>query len=185
MVRTALLAGMLLLLVLPGCGGGDSADDATSTSTRKGGASRSSSTEDPYSSGSSSTPPTGQRVSFRDLHVGRDDYVGERVDVDGTVFFFETCPPSDETGQAAPCVLTGYLAAPGSTQLNASDLDDAIALSEDGRSVSCSATQARNGACPGWRHAARYRIVATVAHQVLGGRETTYIELEVLSKTPA
>jgi hypothetical protein len=67
--------------------------------------------------------------------------------------------------------------------LTPSDLPEAIPLAEGGHLLSCDEGTESPPACGDWLAAARYMVVGTVERQVLGGRETALLQLDVLSKT--
>lgn len=124
---------------------------------------------------------TGSPVSFVDLARRRTELVGTTVEVTGRVLFYGRCPPPDQ--QATGCQLSAYLVEQERDDLQAVDLPDALVLAEGGHPVTCDEGEAVRGACLGWEHDARYRLVGAVVHQVRGGRETSQVELDVKSKT--
>ena len=168
------LGCLALIFAAASCRGSDSHNaHSSSSTTSRGTASVTTST----STGGKGAPKI---VSFPKLLSERASLVGVTVDVSGRVFFVPQCPAGKGT-----CVLTGYFAAEDRNQLLPADAASAIPLSEQGRALSCSETAAIGSACRGWKDGARYRLVASVQHQVLGGRETKYVELEVKSKSLA
>ncbi|MFN2539700.1 MAG: hypothetical protein ABR549_16320 [Mycobacteriales bacterium] len=184
----ALTLAALLGSTLGGCsllGEDDTTGSGLPSPTADPGGSVGPTSASPLASGRATTGPSlasgvRKKLTFAALLSRQRHVVGQRVEVVGKVFFFERCPPPDQGGGG--CQLTGYLTAPDRTELNASDLDQAIQLAEGGSVVTCAEQQAVGLACPGWRHDARYRLEGVVAHQVRGGRETAYIELDVMDK---
>lgn len=123
-----------------------------------------------------------QQLSFAELHRRQQDLVGQRVGVTGKAFFVASCPPPGPSGQNQPCVLSLYLADPGQDSLEFSGTGQAIPLAEGGARVSCAEGTRPDGGCPGWDHEATYQITADVQHQVLGGRPTEYVQLDVVDR---
>ncbi|HEY5846761.1 MAG TPA: hypothetical protein VIU11_21065 [Nakamurella sp.] len=121
-------------------------------------------------------------VAFDDLLADPQRYVGQTVTVTGTVHFVSVCPPPGQGGSR--CILNGYFAAQGRDHLTAGETDKAIPLAEGGALVSCPEAVAVNGGCGGWGTARSYRVVAEVTNQVLGGRETQYVQLNVVGRVP-
>lgn len=118
-------------------------------------------------------------MTYAELFRRQQELVGTTVAVTGRAFFLSRCPPPQAGGE---CSLNGYLADPGRNDLLESDVPGAIQLAEGGRLLSCSESAAIDRACPGWQQAGQFRIVAVVERQVLGGRETQYIDLDVREK---
>jgi hypothetical protein len=152
----------------------------------------------PPTSGASATPETansspfasdpvtdaatgGQAVSFEDLLDDPARFIGRRIEVAGRAFFVARCPPPGDAPTA--CVLQGYLAHPDRGVFIASDVTEAIALAEDGRTVSCEETAQTPTACANWTSGAAYAVVGVVERQVAGGRELDAVQLNVISKT--
>lgn len=119
-------------------------------------------------------------ISFAELSAQRQSLVGQAVRVVGKVFFVANCPPN-----GAACALTGYLADPSRSQLLTSEIDQGLLLAEQGAVVSCREGDGPPRSCPGWQDSAQYQLVATVEHQVLGGRQTDYVQIEVIEKALA
>lgn len=177
----------------PGDGSKDVTSETTApgpTSTAEGGSgattTSSATTKSTTAPSTTARPSTaqGERMTYAELYKRRQELVGRDVDVVGKVFFVANCPPPGD-GPQQPCMLTGYLADPSRSELPPGDVDEAINLAEDGRFVSCSERESVDGGCSGWKHAQRYRVVATVEHQVLGGRKTQYIQLAVKTRAAA
>lgn len=178
----------------PGDGSKDVASETTApgpTSTAEGGSGATTtssattkSTTAPSTTAARPSTAQGERMTYAELYKRRQELVGRDVDVVGKVFFVANCPPPGD-GPQQPCMLTGYLADPSRSELPPGDVDEAINLAEDGRFVSCSERESVDGGCSGWKHAQRYRVVATVEHQVLGGRKTQYIQLAVKTRAAA
>lgn len=124
---------------------------------------------------------TAERMTWSDLFPHRRELAGRTVDVDSRVFFLTRCPPPG--GGSGECQLTGFATDPGRTEFDERHRDAGIPLAEGGRPVTCPESTAAAGACPGWRQATDYRLVARVEQQVLGGRTTEYVELDVLEKS--
>lgn len=126
-----------------------------------------------------------EQLSWHELYQRRQELVGRTVQVVGKAFFLERCPPPESA--SGSCTLTGLLADPDRGDLQERDRDQALALAEDGELLSCPSSPGSSSepapACPGWRHATRYQLVVAVQHQVLGGRETEYVQLDVRSRT--
>lgn len=118
-------------------------------------------------------------LTYAQLYARRSQLVGQGVQVTAKAFFLSRCPPP---GTSAECSLSGYLADPSRQDLLESDREQAIALAEGGRLLTCQESEAVAGGCPGWRHGATYELTVVVEHQVLGGRTTQYIDLNVISK---
>ena len=128
------------------------------------------------------------RVSFPDLLGDPEQLIGRPIEVMGTAFFLAKCPPpaaspTPGASATASCVVQGYLAAPDRGVLTPSDLPGAIPLAEGGHLLSCDEGTESPPACGDWLAATRYMVVGTVERQVLGGRETALMQLDVLSKT--
>ena len=169
LVVVAALAGGLLV----GCsaaGPTTYSDDATSTQSEDG-------VEVNEGDGGASA----RDVTFAQLAADPEAYVGSRVRVTGSVFFHSVCPPPGAT--AAPCVLLGYLADPAQRTFIADDESRAIALAEGGVRVACEESATATRACPGWSADSTYTLAGVLAHQVLGGRETELVQLEVEAKS--
>lgn len=123
-------------------------------------------------------------MSFADVHARSSELVGTTVTTVARAFFISRCPPPAPDGPPGECVLVGFLADPSRRSLDSNEVDQALVLAEGHAQVSCAASSATSGACSGWEQARRYRVVATVEHQVLGGRETAYVQLDVAERTP-
>lgn len=123
-----------------------------------------------------------QVITFQALQSDASRLVGELVEVTGKVFFLADCPPPGDS--RTTCVLSGYLAAPDRGVLIASDVPQALVLAEGGNRLSCEEGTQSPPACGDWQAATRYTVVGVLQNQVLGGRETSLVQLNVLSKTP-
>jgi hypothetical protein len=104
------------------------------------------------------------------------------VEVNGKVFFLADCPPPGDS--LTVCVLSGYLAAPDRGVLIASDVPQALVLAEEGNRLSCQEGTQSPPACGDWQATTRYTVIGVLQNQVLGGRETSLVQLNVLSKSP-
>ena len=121
-----------------------------------------------------------EEVDFGELMDDPERFVGSRVRVTGNVFFLSECPPPGSS--TSTCTLLGYLVHPDQHTFIASDKENALALAEDGARVGCDEGGDPRPACPGWTADAAYALEGTVEHQVLGGRETELIQLDVDEK---
>jgi hypothetical protein len=181
----ALLAlGVVLTACAAGAGGSSTPGSAASGSAG------------PSASGADEASPSGDaesapmRMTFPELLADAEQLIGQRIEVTGTAFFLAKCPPpgaspTPVTSPTTGCVLQGYLAAPDRGVLTASDLPEALPLAEDGHLVSCDEGTESPPACGDWLAATRYTVIGIVERQVLGGRETTILQLNVLGKTAA
>ena len=122
-----------------------------------------------------------QDVSFRKLATDPESLVGSRIRVTGNVFFHSVCPPPGATDST--CVLLGYLTDPDRRTFIAADEADAIALAEDGVRLSCEEGGDSSRACAGWSAASTYTLEGVLEHQVLGGRVTELVQLDVEAKS--
>lgn len=162
-------------------------DDPSSTDATTGGGSNDedeATTSAPTSDGASRADQGGSvtEVTFRELFDHRQQYVGDTVRVVVKAFFLASCPPPGTGGQTEPCVLSLYLADPGRTDLLYGERDQALPGSEGGQRVSCVEGSNPGGGCPGWEHGATYEVVADVDHEVLGGRKSDSVQLDVREK---
>lgn len=136
------------------------------------------------------SPPTGepgerpQRVTVAELLADPAPLLGRPVEVVGRVFFLSRCPPPGSSG-ATGCTLAGYLAEPDRGSFVASDVDRGIALAEGGTLLSCPEGTNPTPTCGDWQAATVYAVTGILAHQVLGGRETPYLQLDVDRKVVA
>lgn len=119
-------------------------------------------------------------VSFEELTDNPMAFVGSRIRVTGSVFFHSVCPPPGATD--APCVLLGYLTDPTQRTFIAADESRALALAEGGSRLSCEESVASGRACPGWSADSTYTLEGVLEHQVLGGRKTDLVQLDVETK---
>ena len=118
---------------------------------------------------------------YPEMQADPEAFVGSRIRVTGSVFFHAVCPPPGAT--AGPCVLLGYLADPAQRAFISADEPGAIALAEDGARVACEEADASMRACPGWSADSTYTLAGVLAHQMLGGKETELVQLEVEEKS--
>lgn len=165
------------------------ADGDDSNSGGEGGGDDPGASEDEASAGEGgagadvvSEPP--QALPFSEVHARQAELVGSAVQVRAKSFFVARCPPPAPGAQAAECTLVGFLADPERTSLDSNEVDQAIVLAEGHRQVSCLQSAAAGGACPGWEQGRSYEISGVVEHQVLGGVETEYVQLDVTGKSP-
>ena len=119
-------------------------------------------------------------IPFQDVMDSPESYVAERIRVTGSVFFFPVCPPPGAAN--AKCSLLGYLAHPEQRTFTSADTDTALPLSEEGVRVGCDEIGAARPAFPGWTAEATYTLVGVVEHQVVGGRETSLVQFDVITK---
>ena len=110
--------------------------------------------------------------------------LGRPVKVVGKVFFLSRCPPPGSGGTTG-CALAGYLTEPGRGSFVASDVDQGIALAEGGNLLSCAEGTNPTPTCGDWQAATVYTVSGSLARQVLGGRETPYLQLDVERKVIA
>ena len=122
------------------------------------------------------------RLTFRQLYDHQQEHVGDVVEVEAKAFFLANCPPPGPSGQAEPCTLTLHFADPDRNGLAYGERDQAIPGSQGGTRVTCVEGSGEGGACPGWGQGVAYEIVARVEHEVLGGRETESVTLDVMEK---
>jgi hypothetical protein len=137
------------------------------------------------SSAQSTKPDAGSNprpMSFEDLLSDPAPLVGKGVQVTGKVFFLAECPPPGSAA-ATKCVLQGYLAAPDRGVMTASDVAETIVLAEGGRRLSCEEGSQLTPSCGDWQNEKRYVVVGVVENQVLGGRTTSMVQLNVESKS--
>jgi hypothetical protein len=177
---SALAAGVLPILLLTGCDAGGSATTGTPSAT--------STQTDGVEGGDGVTDGTGggavsefTAVEVSELLADPGSYVGEQVRVTGSVFFISECPPpgADTTG----CVLLGYLAPPEQRTLIAADVSGALALAEHGRRLSCPEGSQPAPTCGDWASESTYTVDGVLERQVLGGRETELVQLDVSGKS--
>jgi hypothetical protein len=167
-----LLVAALGVAALMGCvaaGPASHSDDHMSTPRENG---------DRVENGDSTTAT--QDVSFVELTADPTALVGSRIRVTGNVFFHSVCPPPGATD--APCVLLGYLTDSEQRTFIAADESRALALAEGGSRLSCEESAATGRACPGWSADSTYTLEGVLEHQVLGGRETDLVQLDVETK---
>ena len=126
-----------------------------------------------------SDEPTGAALSFSQLWQRRSDLVGERVSVSGRVLFTFSCPPGSPS--QAGCVATGYLVGSGTRDLPP-EYTPAVRLYEGGAVVECPADTLASLNCNGWLHDREYLVSGVLDYEVLGGRPSNTVILEVLSK---
>lgn len=174
--RTRIVAAILLVpaaAMLSACTSGGAGDPDHERATPSA---------SPSPDGTGDPVPDGvpARVEFDALLAEPTAYLGQRIEVLGTVFFLAKCPPPGST--PADCELAGYLTAPGTTSFIASDASRAIALAEGGALLSCPEGTGPAPACGDWRSAAAYVLEGVIAHQVLGGRESELVQLDVSAK---
>jgi hypothetical protein len=122
-------------------------------------------------------------VTVAQLLADPEPLLGRSVEVVGRVFFLSRCPPpgSSTTG----CELAGYLAEADRGSFVASDVDQGIALAEGGSLLSCAEGTNPTPTCGDWQAATVYTVSGSLARQVLGGRETPYLQLDVEGKVVA
>lgn len=120
-------------------------------------------------------------ISFSELTSDPEAYIGVRIRVVGNVFFFSECPPPGSSN--AKCTLLGYLVGPEQRTFIAADTTRAVPLAENGTRVGCDESGESRPACPGWTGDATYTLEGEVDRQVLGGRETSMIRLDVVAKS--
>jgi hypothetical protein len=164
-----------------GAASASSGPSGRSTSAGTGGAVGTSTTPSSHPTAGSTVAADGDRMTWAELFPHRRELAGRTVDVDARVFFLTRCPPPG--GGAGECQLTGFATDPARTEFDERHRDTGIPLSEAGTAVTCAESAAAGGACQGWRQATTYRLVARVQQQVLGGRTTEYVELDVLEKS--
>lgn len=173
----ASLAGAtLLVLALVGCTLDDRVSGSASPST-SGLATHEMENDDGMNDGESDV----REVEFDELIDNASAYVSERVRVTGSVFFISECPPPGSGD--AKCILFGYLADPERRTLIAAEVTQTIALAEDGRRLSCVEGSQPTPTCGDWRRESTYTIEGIVHRQVLGGRETDLVQLDVFAKS--
>jgi len=142
------------------------------------------------SSNPTSAKPSGQQgdipatVTVAQLLADPESLLGRPVEVVGKVFFLSRCPPPGASGTSS-CTLVGYLAEPDRGSFVASDVDYGIALAEGGNLLTCAEGTNPTPTCGDWQAATVYSVFGTLARQVLGGRETPYVQLDVERKTLA
>ncbi|MGW9629104.1 hypothetical protein ACWGST_00200 [Agromyces sp. NPDC055520] len=173
--RALLVGTALLVLVTSAC----SADSAPQTGA--GSASPHASAETGYNGDDESGPSNAREIEFDEFVDDPTALVGERVRVAGRVFFLSECPPPG-AGDAT-CVLIGYLADPERRTFTAADAAEAVALAERGKRVSCPESGQATPTCGDWVAGAAYTVEGEVQRQVLGGRETALVQLDVVEKS--
>lgn len=171
--RAGLSGALILATLLAGCsgdprspGGGNHSASATSTDGEG----------DDDHGGSAA-----QEIGFDELLEDPATFVGQSVRVTGSVFFIAECPPPGSAN--ADCVLFGYLADPERRTLIAADVGQTIALAEGGRRLSCVEGSQSTPTCGDWKSESAYTIDGVVQQQVLGGRETSLVQLDVSEKS--
>lgn len=122
-----------------------------------------------------------QEVAFDELLEDPAAFVGQSIRVTGNVFFVAECPPPGSAN--ADCVLLGYLADPEQRTLIAADVGQTIALAEGGRRLSCVEGSRPTPTCGDWERESTYTLDGVVQQQVLGGRETSLVQLDVSEKS--
>lgn len=184
-VRAGLIgiAGVTLaMLALAGCSSGDGSGDGSPT-----GASSTASGHSTDGMGDDGVDPDdgseAHEVGFDELLADPTAFVGRRIRVTGNVFFVSECPPPGAS--VADCVLLGYLVGPEQHTLIAADVPQAIALAEGGRRLSCIEGSQATPTCGDWSAEATYTIDGVLEHQVLGGRESQLVQLDVAEKGAA
>jgi len=120
-------------------------------------------------------------VAFDELLGDPAVFVGQSVRVTGSVFFIAECPPPGSAN--VDCVLFGYLADPERRTLIAADVGQTIALAVGGRRLSCVEGTQPTPTCDDWEGESTYTIDGVVEWQVLGGRETSLVQLDVSEKS--
>lgn len=120
-------------------------------------------------------------ATFDELLEDPATFVGQPVRVTGSVFFIAECPPPGSAN--TDCVLFGYLADPERRTLIAADVGQTIALAEGGRRLSCVEGRLPTPTCGDWESESTYTIDGVVQQQVLGGRETSLMQLDVSEKS--
>lgn len=125
-----------------------------------------------------------QQVAFEQVLSDPARFIGQRVEVTGKVFFLSECPPPGSSGPTS-CVLQAYLAHQDRGVLVAADAPETLPLAEAGRRVSCDESAQARPACGDWENETRYVVVGLIEQQVLGGRQTSMVWLNVETKTPA
>ena len=173
-VPALLVGAAILVAALAGCNAGERAPTGGSpsaTPTASDGAG-----DDDEGDGTEA-----REVTFDDLLENPQDYVGQRVRVTGNVFFIAECPPPGS--EDADCVLLGYLADPERHTLIAADVEQTIALAENGRRLSCVEGSLATPTCGDWESESTYTIDGVLQQQVLGGRESSLVQLDVSEKS--
>lgn len=181
----AVLAGTVLLMAaLGGCAAGDGSsagatrsESARATGTGDGHDDRDGNEHDGDNGGDSVVT----EIEFDELIDDPERLVGQQVSVTGNVFFVSECPPPGAAN--ATCVLLGYLAGPEQHTLIAADVAKAIALAEGGHRLSCPEGSQPTPTCGDWVGEATYTVEGILQHQVLGGRETNLVQLDVSEKS--
>ena len=165
----------VLLAIVTGCAsadGGGSGDGGRSAAM----ATSSNELPDAPSPGSEAVQVTVARLLEDPL-----TWVDQPIEIDGRVFFLSRCPPPGDAG-ATGCVLTGFLTDPSTAVFTASDVGRGILLAEGGRALSCAEGSQPTPTCGDWTAAAVYRLTGRLARQVLGGRTTDDVQLEVSTR---
>lgn len=134
-------------------------------------------TADDESTSTNAPETAANNMPFSTFFEQRQQLVGQTVEVVARAFFIESCPPP---GTEGACVRTLYMADPSRNDLLYGQRAEAVVVADDGTWVSCTDG---SGDCAGWQDRAQYRLVATVAKQVLGGREVDEVQLNVMSRT--
>ncbi len=120
-------------------------------------------------------------IAFSELIADPEAYIGVRIRVMGNVFFFSECPPPGASN--ATCTLLGYLVGPEQRTFIAADTARAVPLAENGTRVGCDESGDSRPACAGWTGDATYTLEGVVDRHILGGRETSMIQLDVVAKS--
>lgn len=179
-MRAALAGTVLLAVALVGCstGSGSPTETDPSNSARATEGSNDGDGDGDMHEGMDSEP---YEIGFDELIDDSAQFVDRRVRVIGNVFFISECPPPGAA--TATCVLLGYLADPEQRTLIAADVEKAIALAEGGRRLSCPEGSQPTPTCGDWVGDATYTVEGVVQRQVLGGRETALVQLDVSEKS--
>lgn len=175
-VCAGLASAFLVAMALVGCSAGAGPSGGSSPSATQHATDETGDTD-----GSGDSMPEPRDVGFEELMDDPAGFVGERVRVTGSVFFLAECPPPGAGD--APCVLLGYLAEPERRTLIAADAAQALALAEGGKRLSCPEGSQPTPACGDWVGEATYSLEGEVQRQVLGGRETSLVQLDVVEKS--
>jgi hypothetical protein len=179
--------GLALALTLSACSaeqrdGGTPPAEATDTSP----GTASSGTAVPGSAAGTTTTqgPAAGVLTVDELLADAEAQVGEPVTVVGRFFLVALCPPPGPLPESGTCELVGRLAEAERTHLLSSQLDEALPLVERGQAVSCREGSDTPGWCRGWKDGEQYSVEGTLRRRVLGGRETSQLELEVSRRIP-
>jgi hypothetical protein len=176
-VHAALAGAVILVAVLAGC-------SAVERSPAAGSPSASAQETDSMGDNDNDDDDDGdqaQEVDFDELLSDPAAFVGQPVRVTGNVFFIAECPPPGSAN--ADCVLFGYLADPERRTLIAADVGQTIAIAEGGRRLTCVEGSRPTPTCGDWKSESTYTIDGVVQQQVLGGRETSLVQLDVSEKS--